>query len=395
MNGLGSKLIWRRDKGTFNFSAANLLFARDGGSMLRRELWPRKNSRYIFSGPVRANEVSRNLQLEKTMGLKFLCKTCGEDIVVRFLKVGEAAKCKNCGASNPVPASAESIDDKTATAYQSQKRPAAEVTHGPSLRPTRMKKASKGWITSLYVLAFIRAGIAVLVGIYELVLSEKIEIGTLSVGTWAFLDSAILTVLGVGALKCHIWAGYGLIVYSVLDSLAKVISGELPGGLGSLFWVVLFTVGTVHLFRLKESSNIQLDLPFVFRWASSLVIISFLSGFFMTFNPAFLKTLLGPPGSHSRTWIITVCAYALMLGSQTLAVTRKVHWTLEHVLLTAFVASVLGGLLDLAVGRSLSREVPTSGYFQFLYILFFLTFLAWAIAIRIKLRSPAFKVELG
>ena len=384
MNGLGSKLIWRRDKGTFNFSEGNLLFPRDGSSMLRRELWPRKDSRYIFSGPVRADEVSPNLQLEETMGLKFLCKTCGEDIVVRFLKVGEAAKCKNCGASNPVPASAESIDDKTATAYQSQKMPAAEGTHGPPWRLTRMKMASIGWIASLYVLAFIRAGIAVLVGIYELVLSEKIEVGTLSVGTLAFLDSAILTVLGVGALKRHLWAGYGLIIYSVVDSLTKVISGELPGGLGSLFWVVLFAVGTVHLFRLKESSNIHLDLSFVFRWASSLVIISLLSGFFMTFNPALIKTLLGPPGSHSRVWVITVGTYALMLGSQTLAATRKADWSLEHVLFSAFVASLLGGLLDLVFGRNLNQEMPASVLF-----LFFFTFLAWAIAIRVKPKSPA------
>ena len=48
------------------------------------------------------------------MALKFQCKNCGEDIVVRFLKIGEAAKCKNCGASNSVPESAESISDEAA-----------------------------------------------------------------------------------------------------------------------------------------------------------------------------------------------------------------------------------------------------------------------------------------
>ena len=48
------------------------------------------------------------------MALKFQCKNCGEDIVVRFLKVGEAAECRNCGASNSVPESAESIDDEAA-----------------------------------------------------------------------------------------------------------------------------------------------------------------------------------------------------------------------------------------------------------------------------------------
>jgi hypothetical protein len=48
------------------------------------------------------------------MALKFQCKSCGEDIAVRFLKVGEAAKCKSCKASNAVPESAEIIDDEVA-----------------------------------------------------------------------------------------------------------------------------------------------------------------------------------------------------------------------------------------------------------------------------------------
>ena len=48
------------------------------------------------------------------MALKFRCKNCGEDIAVRFLKVGEIAECKNCGASNSVPESAEEISDAAA-----------------------------------------------------------------------------------------------------------------------------------------------------------------------------------------------------------------------------------------------------------------------------------------
>jgi len=48
------------------------------------------------------------------MALKFPCKNCGKDIAVRFLTVGEAAKCKSCGASNAVPDSAEEIRDEAA-----------------------------------------------------------------------------------------------------------------------------------------------------------------------------------------------------------------------------------------------------------------------------------------
>ena len=48
------------------------------------------------------------------MAFKFRCKNCGEDIAVRFLKVGEIAECKNCGVSNSVPESAEEISDEAA-----------------------------------------------------------------------------------------------------------------------------------------------------------------------------------------------------------------------------------------------------------------------------------------
>ena len=48
------------------------------------------------------------------MALKFQCENCGEDIAVKFLKVGEAAECKSCGASNAVPDSAEEISNEVA-----------------------------------------------------------------------------------------------------------------------------------------------------------------------------------------------------------------------------------------------------------------------------------------
>ena len=48
------------------------------------------------------------------MALKFQCKSCGKDIAVKFLQIGEAAECKSCGASNPVPESAEEISNEAA-----------------------------------------------------------------------------------------------------------------------------------------------------------------------------------------------------------------------------------------------------------------------------------------
>ena len=43
------------------------------------------------------------------MTLRFVCKNCGKEISVKFLKPGETARCKNCDSEMPVPADA--IDD--------------------------------------------------------------------------------------------------------------------------------------------------------------------------------------------------------------------------------------------------------------------------------------------
>ena len=51
------------------------------------------------------------------MALKFNCSKCGEEIVVRFLKPGETAKCRKCGASVTVPESASELAAGEAEAY--------------------------------------------------------------------------------------------------------------------------------------------------------------------------------------------------------------------------------------------------------------------------------------
>lgn len=46
------------------------------------------------------------------MALKFKCTGCGEDIIVRYLKVGEVARCRNCGAEMAVPPTAVATTEK-------------------------------------------------------------------------------------------------------------------------------------------------------------------------------------------------------------------------------------------------------------------------------------------
>ena len=45
------------------------------------------------------------------MALKFRCRHCGEDVIVKYLKVGELAQCHHCGNGTEVPSDAGYIDD--------------------------------------------------------------------------------------------------------------------------------------------------------------------------------------------------------------------------------------------------------------------------------------------
>ncbi len=61
------------------------------------------------------------------MALKFKCKQCGEYIVTRFLKVGEAAKCRNCGAETTVPEDAQQTDEAPTPQQPYEAAPTSEI----------------------------------------------------------------------------------------------------------------------------------------------------------------------------------------------------------------------------------------------------------------------------
>ena len=98
------------------------------------------------------------------MALKFQCKSCGKDIAVRFLKVGEAAECKSCGASNSVPESAENISDEAAENII--KIPVSESVGGISAEAIGDEPAQSVPIAkALLRVARIVIGIGIIVGI--------------------------------------------------------------------------------------------------------------------------------------------------------------------------------------------------------------------------------------
>ncbi len=48
------------------------------------------------------------------MAYKFKCADCGKEVIVKWLKPGETAKCRKCGADVKVPAGAAEIEDDQA-----------------------------------------------------------------------------------------------------------------------------------------------------------------------------------------------------------------------------------------------------------------------------------------
>ena len=124
------------------------------------------------------------------MAFKFRCKNCGEDIAVRFLKVGEIAECKNCGASNSVPDSAGEISDEAAESMikASVSESAKSISDGPA-KSVPIAKV-------LRIIGIISIGFGVIVGIAMLILFGQ-PIGS-SDAPGGLVLGGMLTALGIG-----------------------------------------------------------------------------------------------------------------------------------------------------------------------------------------------------
>jgi len=231
------------------------------------------------------------------------------------------------------------------------------------------KGTSDSWITSLYILAFVRVAfilIAILAG---------------SAPTQGLLDVAIGVILGIGAYRRQLWAGYGLILWAGY-SFAFEIAFGVGSGLFPLLWLALYTTGTIHLYRSKSFTSFpRLNVWFIIRWCVWILFIGFLAGFLRDFNPPVLTALLGAPHSPSRLWSITIAAYLLILASQIVAARRKGEWSLEHILCVALALALVGIPLDALFGQPLAQSLSSSFY------TFVLTFIAWGIVQGFKPNS--------
>ena len=130
------------------------------------------------------------------MALKFRCKNCGKDIAVRFLTVGEAAECRNCGASNPVPDSAEEISDEAAEHLI--KAPVSESAERIGNHPTQSLLITK----ALRIIGTLSIGFGVIAGITMLILLSQSVSSSSSSPTAELSLGGVVTALGMTFYFC-------------------------------------------------------------------------------------------------------------------------------------------------------------------------------------------------
>ncbi len=134
------------------------------------------------------------------MALKFRCEKCGKDIAVRFLKIGEAAECKSCGASNSVPESAEDISDEAAESII--KAPVSESAERIGDTPAK----SPPIVKALRIIGILSIGFGVIAGIAMLILLSQSVSSSSSSPTAELSLGGVVAALGMTFYFCTLGA---------------------------------------------------------------------------------------------------------------------------------------------------------------------------------------------
>ena len=148
------------------------------------------------------------------MALKFRCENCGEDIAVRFLTVGEVAKCKSCGAGNSVPDSAEEISDEAAGSII--KTAVSEAAESISDGPTKNLPIVK----VLRIIGILSIGFGLIAGIAMLSLVTNYPSYTFDPPSGELSLGGVLFALGI-TLFFGTLGTFSLGIAKVLELLSK------------------------------------------------------------------------------------------------------------------------------------------------------------------------------
>lgn len=143
------------------------------------------------------------------MSLKFFCSNCNNQIVVKYLKVGEVAKCWKCGTMNTVPASATFTDEISYYEVPASSAEKKIITKAMIIFPS-LNKASRLIrlaavvidIVLFYAIGYLSIGVAYLLGDIE----RYNIVGYVFVGSILATQVKLLTTHGqtIGKTLLHI-----------------------------------------------------------------------------------------------------------------------------------------------------------------------------------------------
>jgi|GEM_PF-975030 uncharacterized paraquat-inducible protein A len=137
------------------------------------------------------------------MPLKFKCNHCDAEIISKFLKVGEDAKCKSCGKVSTIPEDSEGVSES----QLKEDHTISDVFNGndSKLSPSKSNiEKPKSKYPALNTISGIYQFLAILVGIGSVI--------------GLFYGLNLMTQYGGKP------AGIGIIIYSLIAGLLVVIS---------------------------------------------------------------------------------------------------------------------------------------------------------------------------
>ena len=104
------------------------------------------------------------------MALKFNCENCSYRIYSKFLKIGEEAKCNNCGGVTTIPENAETISDSDIPEklddYEKHDNEPSPIKSQDGDKKSKLKYPALKTISVIYRIIALVLGIVSIIGLF-------------------------------------------------------------------------------------------------------------------------------------------------------------------------------------------------------------------------------------
>ncbi len=142
------------------------------------------------------------------MALKFKCNHCDTEIISKFLKVGEEAKCKSCGKVTTIPEGAEGVSESQLKENHTISDAFSENDINPapstsSVETPKSKYPALSTISGIYQILAVLVGIGSVIGlVYGLNLMTKYGGKPVGIGIITYsLIAGLLVVISLLAIS--------------------------------------------------------------------------------------------------------------------------------------------------------------------------------------------------